>query len=172
MKVQQTSSQEVNLRRDATAATEGHSFHGAAVAFHQQSTLAWRVGVLDQEATSPVWVEDCLRTNFFFKKELNTSALLHGLTRRTGLLGLRIASPDEQDYSAEFTSLASRQHIRPYPTCGTSGPCRKSLTRRTGLLGKSRLVTTIASPCNPECAVTDLTGPAWIPGCRTVAIRQ
>ena len=56
MKAQQTSSQEVNLRRDATAATEGHSFHAAAVAYHQQSTLAWRVGVLDQEATSPVWV--------------------------------------------------------------------------------------------------------------------
>ena len=56
MKVHQTSSQEVSLRRDATVATEGHSFHAAAVAFHQQSTLAWRVGVLDQEATSPVWV--------------------------------------------------------------------------------------------------------------------
>ena len=59
MNVQQTSSQEVNLRnlrRDATPATEGHSFHAAAVAFHQQSTLAWRVGVFDQEATSPVWV--------------------------------------------------------------------------------------------------------------------
>ena len=50
------SSQEVNPRRDATAATEGHSFHAAAVAFHQQSTLAWRVGVVNQEATSPVWV--------------------------------------------------------------------------------------------------------------------
>ena len=56
MKVQQTPSQEINLRRDATAATEGHFFHAAAVAFHQRSTLAWRVGVLDQEATSPVWV--------------------------------------------------------------------------------------------------------------------
>ena len=55
MKVQQTSSQEVNLRRDATAATEGHFFRAAAVAFHQQSTLAWKVGVLNQEATSPVW---------------------------------------------------------------------------------------------------------------------
>ena len=97
MKVQQTSSQEVNLRRDATAATEGHSFHAAAVAFHQQSTLAWRVGVLDQEATSPV-VSDCLRTNFCFKKELSTTALWHGLTRRTGLLSLKIASPDERDY--------------------------------------------------------------------------
>ena len=62
MKVQHTSSQEVKLRRDATAATEGHSFHAAAVAFHQQSTLAWRGGVLDQEATSPVWVQDCLKT--------------------------------------------------------------------------------------------------------------
>ena len=48
MKVQQTASQEVNLRGDATAATEGHSFHAAAIAFHQQGTLAWRVGVLDQ----------------------------------------------------------------------------------------------------------------------------
>ena len=56
MKVQQTSSQEINLRRDVTAATEGHSFHAAAVAFHQQSALAWRVGVLNQDATSPVWV--------------------------------------------------------------------------------------------------------------------
>ena len=47
MKAQQTSSQEAHLRRDATAATEGHSFHAAAaaVAVHQ-----------DQEATSPVWV--------------------------------------------------------------------------------------------------------------------
>ena len=41
MKVQQTSSQQINLRRDATAATEGQSFHAAAVAFHQQGTLAW-----------------------------------------------------------------------------------------------------------------------------------
>ena len=56
MKVQQTSSQEANLRRDATAATEGHSFRAAAIAFHQQSMLAWRVDVLDHEATSPVWV--------------------------------------------------------------------------------------------------------------------
>ena len=56
MKLQQTSSQEVNLRRDVTAATEGHSFHAAAIAFHQRSTLAWKAGVLDQEATSPVWV--------------------------------------------------------------------------------------------------------------------
>ena len=53
MKVQQTSSQEVNLRRDAAAAAEGHSFHAAAAAaFHQQSTVAWRVSVLDPEATS------------------------------------------------------------------------------------------------------------------------
>ena len=53
MKVQQTSNQEINLRRDSTAAT-GHSFHAAAVAFHQQGTLAWRVGVFDQDAASPV----------------------------------------------------------------------------------------------------------------------
>ena len=64
MKVQQTSSQEVNLRRDATAATDGHSVHAAAVASHQQSTLAWKVGV---------WHGLTRRTNC--------------LTRRTGLLG-------------------------------------------------------------------------------------
>ena len=52
MKAQQTSSQEVNVRRDATAATEGHSFHAAEVAFYQQTGV--RVGVLDQEAPSPV----------------------------------------------------------------------------------------------------------------------
>ena len=60
------------------------------------------------------------------------------------LPGLRIASPDERDYWAELTSLASRQYVRPDLTYGTTGPCRKSLTRRTGLLGKSRLVTTIS----------------------------
>ena len=126
MTVQQTSSQEVNLRRDATAATEGHSFHAAGVAFHQQS-----------------------------------NGVESGRLRPGGYLtSLGLGLPKDQLLLPKG-----------YPACGTT-PCRRSLTRRTGLLGKSRLVTTIASPCIPECAVTDLTGPAWIPGCRTIAIRQ
>ena len=67
MKVQQASRQETSLLRDVTAATEGHSFHTAAATSHQQSTLAWRVGDSDLEATSQVWVLDCLRTSFCFK---------------------------------------------------------------------------------------------------------
>ena len=53
MKVQLASMHETNLLRDVTAATEGHSFHTAAATFHQQSTLAWRVGDSDLEAIIP-----------------------------------------------------------------------------------------------------------------------
>ena len=79
------------------------------------------------------------------------------------LPGLRIASPDERDYWAELTSLASRQYVRPYLTYGTTGPCRKKPYPTNGT---TRQIQT------RNYDFTDPTGPAWIPGCRTVAIRQ